>query len=69
MGEHSEDILTLFPVILTTDHFAGCVQEGVRLLRVPSPAGKELGSLLRHLFLGVSAFHRLVLVITSLIGT
>ena len=56
-------------MILTTDHVAGCAQEGVRLLRVPSPAGKELGSLLRRLFLGVSAFHRLVLVITSLIGT
>ena len=54
MGGDSEDILTLFPVILTTDHVAGCAQEGVRLLRVPSPAGKELGFIAS--FLGGECF-------------
>ena len=47
-----EDILTLFPVILTTDHVAGCAQEGVRLLRVPSPAGRMLGFVAYTSFLG-----------------
>ena len=56
MRGDSEDILTLFPVILTTDHFAGCVQEGVRLLRVPSPAGKMLGFVANTSFLGGVCF-------------
>ena len=56
MGGHSEDILTLFPVILTTDHVAGCAQEGARLLRVPSPAGRMLGFVAYTSFLGGVCF-------------
>ena len=43
-------------MIFTTHHIAGCVQEGVRLLRVPSPAGKKLGLVDNTSFLGGVCF-------------
>ena len=50
------------------DNFAGCVQEGVRLLRVPSPAGKMLGLIANTSFhWGVCCV--LCAVMPSLIGT
>ena len=43
-------------MILTTDHVAGCAQEGVRLLRVPYPAGKMLGFVANTSVLGGECF-------------
>ena len=50
------------------DNFAGCVQEGVRLLRVPSPAGKMLGLMANTSFHWGVCFSQ-TLEMPSLIGT